>query len=68
LFGNSEVKVADDLKLIPDVEREGNGYVAAGGNVSRLLMSTSGGRVTCDEPVLEETQPRRPSEKKRLDE
>ena len=66
LFGNSEGSVADGLKPIPDVERGGNGYVAAGGNESHLLIQTSGGKATCDEPESEERRPRRPSGKKRL--
>lgn len=53
--------MGDDLKLIPDVEREGNGYVAAGENESRLLREAWGGRAKYDEPVPEERQPRRPS-------
>jgi len=62
--GNPEGNVPHDLKLILHVEREGNGCVAAGGNESRLLIWRLGGWATCDEPVLEERQPRRLSGKK----
>lgn len=56
--------MGDDLKPTLAVEREGNGYVAAGENESRLLIETWGGRAKYDGPVPEERRPRRPSGKK----
>jgi hypothetical protein len=64
LFESSEGSVGDDLKPIPDVEREGNGYVAAGENEFHLLLEPWGGRAKYDGPVPEERWPQRPSGKK----